>query len=187
MFTIFFVTLSPLAKNYVFFLVTLSPLAKNYVSIVKIVTSGSLGPLLPFFKARPKLNKNVSFLKWYFLLFSLFTLGLLVKKYVSITIIVTLSPLGHFCPQKLLKAPFKRAPKLINIIFFLHSFVALSQHTNILYLYAHNYVFKPLEPFLKIKGPLKEAEMHIYNGVIKTLCAKNAKVCKSIGMKNYKG
>ena len=55
--------------------------------------------------------------------------------------------------------------------------------------YAHNYVFWPLGPFLKIKGPLKGPSKGIFfkslkvphYGVIKTLCAKN-EVCKSISM-----
>ena len=52
-----------------------------------------------------------------------------------------------------------------------------------------NYVFWPLGPFLKIKGPLKGLSKGIcfkslkvpHNGIIKTICAKN-EVCKSISM-----
>ena len=55
--------------------------------------------------------------------------------------------------------------------------------------YAQNYVFWPLGPFLKIKGPLKGPSKGFFvkflkvphNGIIKTLCAKN-EVCKSISM-----
>merc|ERR1739842_56056 len=49
--------------RFLSFIVTLSLLAKNAVPMVKSVTFGSLGPLLPFSKAHPhpKLIKNGNF------------------------------------------------------------------------------------------------------------------------------
>ena len=89
------------SKKYVF-------MSKNSVPMVKSVTFGSLGPLLPFSKAYPpKLIKNGNFQKWYFLLFSFVTLSLPAKNYVSITKSVNLAPWAPF-------ALFKRAPELIK-------------------------------------------------------------------------
>ena len=67
-------------------------------------------------------------------------------------------------PQGPFKGPLNSSKEIIFKlnIFSLHSFVTLSQHTKRLCLYAHNYVFWLLGPFLKIKGPLKGAEMQIF-------------------------
>ena len=53
-------------KHQLFFLIDLFvalSLAKKYVSMVKIVTFGLLGPILPFSKVPPKLIKNGNFQK----------------------------------------------------------------------------------------------------------------------------
>ena len=82
--------------RFLSFIVTLSLHAKNSVPMVKSVTFGSLGPLLPFSKAHPpKLIKNGNFQAQYFLLFSFVILSLSAKDYDSITKIVIFGP---FCP-----------------------------------------------------------------------------------------
>ena len=77
--------------------------------MVKIVTFGLLGPLLPFSKAPPPSThqKTEIFKNDIFLLFSFVTLSLPAKKYVSITKSVNLAPWAPF-------ALFKWAPELIK-------------------------------------------------------------------------
>ena len=118
------------------------------VSITKIANFCPLGPFCPF-KKGPLTHQ-----KWKFSNFFCFNLSHWAYFYL---------PKNMFLSPKLrlLKGPLK-----LNIfqhyIFFLHFFVTLSQHTKRLCLYAHNYVFWLLGPFLKIKGPLKGAEMQIF-------------------------
>ena len=117
------------------------------------------------FERAPELIKNGHFQKLQFLQFYFVTLSLLTKHYVYITKTTAFSPLG---PLKAQQGPFKgplnssKSKIFKRNIFSLHCFVRLSQHTNRLCLYAPNYVFWLLGPFLKIKGPLKGAEMQIF-------------------------
>ena len=119
---------------------------------------GPLGPLRTPFRGPLNSSKTKTFRNNNFFCFTLSDWAYLPK-------IMFLSPkmrlLAHKGPLGPLMAPFKgplnssKSKVFKRNIFSLHSFVTLIQHTKKLCLYAHNYVFWLLGPFLKIKGPLK--------------------------------
>ena len=105
--------------RFLSFIVAFSLFAKNSVPMMKSVTFGSLGPLLPFLKAHPpKLIKNGNVQKWYFLLFSFVTLSLPAKNYVSINKFVIFFTFGPLLPF------LKGSPIFKNKIFLFY-FVTL--------------------------------------------------------------
>ena len=121
-----------------------------------------LGPLLSFLKGPTNSSKTKIFKKQKFILFYFVTLSLLTKYYVS----AAFSPLGS---HRATQGPFQRTPythqnlKKSNVIFFLIFLCHIEpSYQDIICPYVHNYAVWFLGPFLKIKGPLKGAEMQIF-------------------------
>ena len=130
-----------------------------------LALKGPLGPLRAPFKGPLNSSKTEILKNNNFFCFTLSHWPYLPKiMFLSpkLRLLALKGPLGP------LRAPFKgplNSSKSKNVkrnIFSLHCFVRLSQHTNRLCLYAPNYVFWLLGPFLKIKGPLKGEEMQIF-------------------------